>query len=131
MKNVMIAANLLIALNYVLIGSFFLGRVRAHLKDSAPKTLVAYLSLGVFFLGCVHTHLDLVFMGVDDPHWLHPGNIVSHILQGIGGFVFWVLARKYLVINIFDRKAYDRIVEDSRQTEARLAYLAMKAGLVR
>ncbi len=127
MKAAFYAANLLIAVDYALIGLFFLGRLRVTKFNTKSRTALAAMVL--FFFGCMHTHLDLVFLGLDDPHWYHPANVASHVAQGVGGIVFWWLARKSLVVNIYDKVEYEKAGNAER--EARLQYLAAKVGLIR
>lgn len=136
MKEIFWASNMLIALDYMLIGWFFLARVRvaARVARRNPRALMALAAMTVFFFGCAHTHLDLVFLGVDnadDEHWYHPLNVASHVAQALGGLMFWWMARKHLVINIFDRVTYERVSGDVGDNEARLQNLAMRAGLIR
>lgn len=134
MRTVFLLANILIALDYALIGTYFLGRLRlpASLKAKGRKVLLATSFAVLFFFGCVHTHIDLLVSAAEPstlgPHWYSWWNVTSHVLQGIGGFGFWLLARRYLVINIFDRKLYESAVKP--ETKRRLDYLEHQARVI-
>jgi hypothetical protein len=132
MKTLFIAATLLIAVDYALIGWFFLGRLWLPRSTSRRWAYMAFLCLVLFFFGCVHTHLDIILLGVGDDeheHWYSWWNVTSHIVQGLAGLGFWVLAKTVLTINIYDRQAYQSAGDGD--TERRLQYLALRAGLVR
>jgi len=129
------ASNVLIALDYFLIGLFFLGRVRSGIsvRRTNPRALLGLAAMIIFFFGCVHTHVNLVILGEGlNPHWFHPLDVFSHAAQGVGGLAFWWLARQHLVINIYDRVVYDEATASAREqaeTEARLDRLALQVGL--
>jgi len=131
MRAAFVAANLLIALDYVLIGFYFLARTSLFKASKRPtrKALVACLAAGLFFFGCVHTHLDLILMDLHDAHWYSWWNLTSHVMQGVGGFTFWFLARHHLTLHIFDRQAYEQATD--AQAEERLQRIAMELGLIR
>lgn len=123
-------ANLVIALDYALLGVYFLGRLRTPQSFRRHrKVFFSSVFAALFFFGCVHTHLNLVFMGDISEQWLDPVAVASHWLQALGGFGFWYLARYHLVINIYDRKTYEQAVNPD--VERRLQYLAMRTGLCR
>lgn len=130
MTALFVAANVLIAVDYALLGIFFLRRIRFPTRlGVVNRVTVATVGAALFFFGCVHTHLDLLLLGHLDAHWFSWPNVLSHILQGVGGFMFWFLAQRYLVVNIFERRTYE--VAADPEAERRLQYLAQKAGLVR
>lgn len=133
MKTLFHVANALIALDYFLIGMFFLQRLRAAntLRHSSPKAMAAVIAAVLFFFGCVHTHMNLLLLDEISDHWYGLLDVLSHWLQGLGGFTFWVLARKYLVINIFDVVAYRRVLSHDEDERERLRYVAIKEGLMR
>ena len=133
------ASNLLIAVDYFLLGIFFLQSthlVRLRVRPGMPVVLrprrlamVAYLALGTFFLGCMHTHIQL-FLTDDRSHDWHSWWVVaSHIAQGLAGLVFWWLARHHLIVNIFDRICYEEAV--SPDSNARLDRLKAELEVYR
>ena len=131
MKELFIATNVLIALDYFLIGVYFLRRtplLRRSPRRSKARAMIACYAAGLFFFGCMHTHI-LLALTESHMHWHSWFNVVSHILQGVGGLTFWYLARHHLVLNIFDKILYERATDD--EAEARLQYLADRVGLVR
>lgn len=106
--------NAAIALCYGLLAVYFATRLKL---PSGPGRsylpVLAWGSLGLFFIGCAHTHLDLAIWSATDnlmDHWFSWWNVLSHLLQAIGGLVFWVLATFYLQINIFDKRHYEKTV---------------------
>lgn len=131
MRELFWAANIVIAIDYFLIGWLFLSRIRMRFRQmkTHPRSFGAIVALVVFFFGCVHTHVDLVVLDQNlSEHWYHWDTVLSHWLQALGGLFFWHLARKYLVINIYDRRLYELSADED--AEARLQYLALKAGLL-
>lgn len=135
MKDLFLVATGVIAVDYLLLGFYWLNAAgllsRARSKVVRPKRLAlfAYVAMATFFFGCVHTHVDLLLLPPNDPHWYTWWNVTSHWAQAIGGFVFWYLTRTKLVVNIFDRKSYDRAVNPD--TNARLDRLAAEIGVYR
>lgn len=131
----MIAANVVIAINYVLIALLLLSRLRLHSLRRYPWAAVFVIAGVGFFLGCVHTHVDLlwlIFQGKENPHWSHPPTVLSHVAQALGGLVFWWVLRYRLVLNIYDKALWRQgEPETVEQTERRLHYLADKVGLIR
>lgn len=129
MRTLFIAANILIAIDYALIGWFFFRRLWLPVKKWRSKAFRATVALALFFVLCVHTHIDLAVLETNDAHWHDWWNVMSHWVQGLAGFVFWRLAKNHLVINIFDKKTYS--LAANNDTEARLQYLAARVGLVK
>lgn len=130
MKSLFVAANLLIAIDYALIGWLLFRRLWEPVRKWRNRTFAATGCMAMFFLLCVHTHVDLLLMEPDtfaNPHWYSWWNVTSHVAQGVFGLVFWYLARKHLTIRIYDRKIYDAAGDPD--TERRLQYLAYRAGL--
>jgi ABC-type long-subunit fatty acid transport system fused permease/ATPase subunit len=133
-RTAFVAANALIALDYLLIGIFFLSRLHMtrSLRRANPYAVAALLAMGLFFFGCVHTHVELawhVWHGEAHHHWHTWQGLASHILQGVGGFVFWVLAQRHLIVNIFDRASFWRANDGGLETERRLEIMAIRVGL--
>lgn len=129
MNGILTTANVVITLDYLLIGLFFLQRLLAtrQLRRTHRWAVFGLASMALFFFGCMHTHLDIALQHTYHGHqasWLY---VVSHVLQAVGGLAFYWLARRKLVINIYDRETYERATD--AETERRLDYLAARVGL--
>lgn len=131
MRTVFYIANGLIALDYLLIAVLWVKRIK--LPRKRHRNIGATVAMGaatVFFVGCAHTHIDLLYeayVGTLEGHWYTWWNVTSHVAQGLGGAVFWLLATYYLQLNIFDKKHYESVTSSERQD--RLEFLAKSAGV--
>lgn len=109
--------NGFIALAYGLLAIFFIRRTRLPSKEERnPLVLLASVGAFFFFVGCAHTHIDLMIWsneGQLQEHWYSWWNVLSHLLQGLGGFTFWALATFYLKISIFDKRHYDKVTSSA------------------
>lgn len=109
--------NAFIALSYGLLAFYFIRRIKLPRgKDRNPLTVIAMVGAVFFFVGCAHTHLDLALWSAEDKlidHWYTWVNLISHFLQGAGGLTFWVLATFFLQLNIFDKRHYERTLEQA------------------
>lgn len=104
--------NALIALCYGLLAFFFARRVRLPRASMRAgwRTVVALVFAAMFFIGCAHTHTELAVLAYQDglnPHWTEWHTIMSHSFQAVGGLGFFILASKWVTLNIFDRHAYE------------------------
>lgn len=103
--------NVVISLSYGLLAMFFATRLKLPGKQTNRLSLLACLGAMFFFIGCAHTHIDLAYWsgtGGLREHWFSWWNVLSHLLQAVGGLTFWVLATFFLQINIFDKRHYEQ-----------------------
>lgn len=107
--------NGLIAVCYALLAFFFAKRVKfPNRQNRHPLVLLASVGAMLFFVGCAHTHMELMLWSADGSlakHWYSWWTVLSHLLQGLGGLTFWVLATFYLQLNIYDKRHYRRVVK--------------------
>ena len=112
MLEAFIITNWIIAFGYAALAFFFGARVRLpREKRQGWRTIVALVFAAMFFVGCAHTHIDLAIWATQGElvhHWFSPLNVISHVLQGIGGLGFWIFASLWVQINIYDKKDYSR-----------------------
>lgn len=115
--------NIFIAVTYALLAFFFATRLKLPGSGEAnPLSILACVGAMFFFVGCAHTHIDLAYWSGTEvlrQHWYSWWNVLSHLLQGVGGLTFWVLATFFLQVNIFDKRHYDQTMknlEDPPQT---------------
>lgn len=109
--------NIVIASAYGLLAWFFIKRIvlpTKSLKDNW-RVILTFIFAGLFFIGCSHTHIDLAldaWSGHLHGHWNVWWNQLSHILQAIGGFGFYILATKWVQLNIFDKRSYQKVAQE-------------------
>lgn len=105
--------NIVIALAYGLLAIFFVKRIKLPSRHERHwLTMVACVGAAIFFVGCAHTHIDLAYWAQTDDlkqHWYTWWNVVSHLLQAIGGITFWILATFYLQVSVFDKRHYEKM----------------------
>lgn len=112
--------NGLISFSYGLLAFYFARRIKLPTgkRDRNPLVFLAMFGAILFFVGCAHTHLDLALWsgsGELAKHWYSWGNVFSHVLQGIGGLTFWVLATFFLQFNIYDKRHYNRTINSEME----------------
>jgi len=115
LRGLAVAMNVIIALAYLGIGLYV-----------SPKFTIAAGALGAkaarfagmtFFVTCAGTHLELAYHATTMPPQVGPwfdawhGTLI-HTVQGVAGWMFTVLAVKYLTVRIMNRSHYEAVLDE-------------------
>ncbi len=115
-----ILANVVIALAYLGIGLY----VAPKFSFAAPHwgAKLARSAGLVFFITCAGTHLELAYHaaqagpgsnGLAVGEWFVQWHgLFIHTVQGAAGWLFLVLAARYLSVKVYNRDYYDRVVKE-------------------
>jgi hypothetical protein len=120
-----LAANLIIAVDYLLIGAFIAPKF--SIAGPYVGAQVARLAGLAFFITCAMTHTELFLHGLTEgvaERGEHEGvgewfvsshGLVAHNFQAAAGFIFFLFAYRYLGVLIVDRDTYRRVVDERLQ----------------
>lgn len=124
-RHFAVAMNFIIALAYLGIGLYVAPKF--SIAAGAWGAKVARLAGLLFFVTCAGTHTELAVHAAQSPdlvgEWFHSAHgLAIHTVQGIAGWLFCVLAIKYLNVRIMNRSHYEAVLDERiEQLKAELA----------
>ena len=110
---------IVVALVYLVIALYLVPRIDLAATDRRIVLLVR-VGAGAFFLGCAATHAHMAIHYLSDPASANVHQLLFHIPQAVGGWLFVIVSGRHLDIAVIRKKsASERRVEqelaDSRR----------------
>jgi len=115
LAGILAALAIAVALVYVVIAVYVVPRIDLAKADRRIVLLVRG-GAGAFFVGCAATHVHMAVHYLSDPATANVHQLVFHIPQVIGGWLFVLVSGRHLDVAVVRRKS-----AQERQTERKLA----------